>query len=333
MNEQLSEKDYRNKVADIAWDDYLAVKHLKEEFMQLVRSQPQAELRGFENSGCSGDFLQHSVQAENCFDCSEIRDCLNCYGVKGANDCLDLYSWGAQSELIYGSSRIGYSSKNIICSHLVFSGCENIEYSSNCHSSKDCFGCVGLKSKQYCILNKQYSKAEYFSLRERIVRQMNTNGEQQAYGTPLPYKLSHHPYNFSDAMLYFPLSKSEALRRGASWHEEEETNTKASRSWETLPGKTSEISDDILQESFSCETSAKIYRITKRELQAYRARNIPVPREHWRERLLKRIALLNPPRLHERVCPRTSRKITSSFPNTENWIVWERETYLTEFRS
>ena len=38
-----------------------------------------------------------------------------------------------------------------------------------------CFGCVGFKHKQYCILNKQYTKEEYEKLVQKIIKQMNDN--------------------------------------------------------------------------------------------------------------------------------------------------------------
>lgn len=68
MNEQLSEREYREKIKSIAWDDYLVLRRLKEEFRQHVRRHPQPNIRGVENSACSGDFLQHCITAENCFD-------------------------------------------------------------------------------------------------------------------------------------------------------------------------------------------------------------------------------------------------------------------------
>ncbi len=39
-----------------------------------------------------------------------------------------------------------------------------------------CIGCVGLKNKSYCILNKQYTKEEWYVLADQIFTQMNQQG-------------------------------------------------------------------------------------------------------------------------------------------------------------
>ena len=42
-----------------------------------------------------------------------------------------------------------------------------------CQSSSNIFGCIGLQSKQYCLLNKQYQKEEYLNIIEKIKKHMN----------------------------------------------------------------------------------------------------------------------------------------------------------------
>jgi hypothetical protein len=39
--------------------------------------------------------------------------------------------------------------------------CRNVWFSYDCHNCSDCFGCVNLRSKRYCIFNEQYTKEEY----------------------------------------------------------------------------------------------------------------------------------------------------------------------------
>ena len=41
------------------------------------------------------------------------------------------------------------------------------------YQGKDSKGCVSLRKKQYCILNKQYDKESYGKLKARIIDQMN----------------------------------------------------------------------------------------------------------------------------------------------------------------
>jgi hypothetical protein len=43
-------------------------------------------------------------------------------------------------------------------------------------SSKNLFGCIGLRHEEYCILNKKYSKEEFESLRVKIIEYMGKTG-------------------------------------------------------------------------------------------------------------------------------------------------------------
>src|SRR3989344_7314404 len=48
----------------------------------------------------------------------------------------------------------------------------NCCYCFTCQASSNLFGCIGIQSGEYCILNKKYSKEEYLELKEKIVKQM-----------------------------------------------------------------------------------------------------------------------------------------------------------------
>ena len=48
-----------------------------------------------------------------------------------------------------------------------------VQYSFFTINSSNLFGCVGLRNKQYCILNKQYTKEEYEKLVPKIIEHMN----------------------------------------------------------------------------------------------------------------------------------------------------------------
>jgi hypothetical protein len=73
--------------------------------------------------------------------------------------------------------------------------------------SKDCFGCVGLKNKQYCIFNKQYTKEAYIETVQRLIEHMQTLGE---WGRFSPQEHAPFSYNESVAQTYFPLDASQA---------------------------------------------------------------------------------------------------------------------------
>ena len=87
-----------------------------------------------------------------------------------------------------------------------------------CHHCQNCFGCVGLKNKSYCIFNKQYSKQEYNELVPKIIEHMKHPHPQplshrervaEERGEFFPARYSPYAYNETNAYDYFPLSREE----------------------------------------------------------------------------------------------------------------------------
>ena len=54
-------------------------------------------------------------------------------------------------------------------------GNRDLQYSEACSGSQNLFGCTALRTKEYCILNKQYTKEEYEDLVSKIMKHMNDN--------------------------------------------------------------------------------------------------------------------------------------------------------------
>ncbi|MBU0626703.1 hypothetical protein KKG31_00385 [Patescibacteria group bacterium] len=65
------------------------------------------------------------------------------------------------------------------------------------------FGCVGLKKKQYCIFNKQYTQEEYEKLVPQLIQKMKTEKERRFFDPAF----AAYPYNDSLAIEYFPIEK------------------------------------------------------------------------------------------------------------------------------
>ena len=59
---------------------------------------------------------------------------------------------------------------------------KNFEYSMYGSSVSNIFGCVGVQNKQYCILNKQYTKEEYEALVPKIIEHMTDMPYMDAKG-------------------------------------------------------------------------------------------------------------------------------------------------------
>lgn len=177
---------------------------------------------------------------------------------------------------------------------------QELSYVENCHSSKNLFGCSGIKHGEYCILNKRYPKEEYLKLRERIIEHMKKVGE---YGEFFPSALSHFGYNETVAQEYFPLKKEEALQKGFKWWDAlQKTTGKETISPEKIPDSILEIDDSILDEVLACVNCKRNYRIVQNELIFYKKHFIPIPHKCSYCRFSERLNFENPFKLWHRTC-------------------------------
>ena len=121
-------------------------------------------------------------------------------GFAGAGWCLDLYGWIdiAKSENIYNSVGVLDSSE--------------IYYSYYVQSCSFCLGCIWLKNKSYCILNKQYTKEERHAKVDEIFTQMDKNGTLGDF-----FPASMNPFYFNDTAAYLidsSFTKEEVTTKG-----------------------------------------------------------------------------------------------------------------------
>lgn len=101
--------------------------------------------------------VPYSKNLYYCFDSYKLEDSMYCEQCWGKNlvDC----TFAVECELGYqliDSNKCYNSTYLFNCNN-----CRDSHYSTLCVSCSDCFGCVGLTHKQYCIFNKQYTKEEY----------------------------------------------------------------------------------------------------------------------------------------------------------------------------
>ncbi|MEK7608002.1 MAG: hypothetical protein AAB495_00245 [Patescibacteria group bacterium] len=296
-NKQYSKEEYGKIVKDYALDTWSGAERAKKEFREFILGYPHefAILRNCIN--CTGDQM---------FNCKNMRDSFN---VRGSEDTkyfqngnliksgYDMATGGENEDCYEGITpdndyRTLFSIFSYKNSHA--------EYVENCHSGQNLFGCAGLKSAQYCILNKQYSKEEYQVIRAKIVAQMKEAGE---YGEFFPANLSHFGYNETTAQLYFPLTKEEALIKGCRWQDNFQftTGKETVRSCD-LPNAIADVKDSIMKEVLACVECRRNYLITHQELQFYRKTGVSLPRKCFYCRNLERYALKLPFKLWERSC-------------------------------
>jgi hypothetical protein len=196
-----------------------------------------------------------------------------------------------------------------------------------CLESQDCFGCVGLRRKQYCILNMQYSKSDYLHLKEKIIAQMQARGE---FGELFPMTFSPFAYNHSYAQQFFPLERREVMNFGSSWYDRSELDVRAACDASKLPDDAAATSESILVKS---ERSGRPFLISAYELKAHKRRQLPLPRVSYDERMMLRASSMFGATLYTRNCARSGNPIQTRIKPLSQKIVWDSEVWQKEFRA
>jgi hypothetical protein len=129
------------------------------EFEALKTKFPRLGQTGVGNENC--DWTDHVRSGKNCywsFDSAEIQDCLYSYFDWKVTSSIDT-QWSAFCERCYELSDSIESSDCYFSGYLAQS--YDLQYCFRCTSSHDCFGCVNLHNKEFCIFNVQHTEDEY----------------------------------------------------------------------------------------------------------------------------------------------------------------------------
>ncbi len=313
FNEQLTKEEYEKRMADIDLSDREVIQSYFEKFKAFQKEHPVKALNGVSNENSTGNYL---VNTQNCYDCFDVTNAQDSAYVGYGNNLKKVYDmtvFGASGvEFCYEVHEVGDKVNNTLFADQCWSDCYNVLYSKLClNNSHDLFGCVGLKKKQYCILNKQYSKEEYEVLVPKIIEHMKKTGE---WGEFFPVHLSPFAYNETLGNEYYPLDKDEVESRGWRWRDVtiEMPDVEKKIEAHQLPDRIEEVPDDILNWAILCEVTGQPFRITKKELDFYRRQKLPIPRRHSDQRHKDRFALRSPRHLHDRSCDECGTAIRSS---------------------
>ena len=296
FNTQYTAAEYDKRKQELHLDTRTGVEQLRANCQKFFSTKIHKYLQSEFNQQSFGDHLYHSTNATYCFDCTELENCKFCTKILKAKDCMDHTAWGMNAELTYECASCGDNIYDLKFCNTCTTQLSHCAYCYLCTASSNLFGCVGLKKKQYCILNKPYAPEEYKRLRQRLIEHMQRTGE---YGKFFPLALCPFAYNETVAMDYFPLTKVEALQQGYSWYEEERTFSAASFQ---LPDSINAVTDDVLQAVLVCNDCDKNYRLIKQELDFYKQLSIPVPNRCYTCRHLARVQRRNPIELWHRQC-------------------------------
>lgn len=304
FNENIGKEKWNEFIKNVKYTKSSISEYFKK-LEEIKRISPKrfAKISKCENS--TGDHLINCKNAQECFDCIKLEDCKYCFEVPNdAKDAMDFSTFGLTTNLIYECNSCGYNAYNILFSNDTWPNVRDCLYCDNVQSSKSCFGCVGLKHEEYCILNKKYSKEEYESTVATIIEKMIERGE---WGEFMPMGISQYGYNETLANDYFPLDKEGAESIGAKWREDTRLVQYDGPFYEPKDDINDYISSEedrklLLSGVLKCETTNKPYKIIPQELAFYMKHGIPIPRTSFEARHKARINKRNKMRLWERQC-------------------------------
>ena len=323
LNEQVSKDRFEKEKARLLNGSASGWQEGENLFSQAYAA---ARHRAVHNLNCENAVGDHLINCRNCwmsFDGHESEDVFYTVSMGTSKDIYYCYSAGWPTcEWVYNSAVTRGSNNIAFCYYTYFSS--NLRYCDSLMSCRDCFGCTGLKHRQYCILNRQYSQADYENLRSRIIEHMKNTGE---WGSYFPIKYSTFAYNETCAQDYHPLAKDEVSARGWLWRDLPKSYEHTGPVYH-LPDSRQAASADMTKEVLACKTTGKNYRLVKQELSFYEKLNLPLPKECPAARHARRLNQRNPLRLEQRSCAVTGEKVYSSYPVSRCSRVFSDKAYL-----
>ncbi|MEK9175621.1 MAG: hypothetical protein AAB795_03475, partial [Patescibacteria group bacterium] len=291
LNQQYTKEEYKKERAKYDFGSYKALCEFRKKFAEFIKEYPRRYGFIYKSKNCIGDNILNSKNVYMGFDLfGEIED--SKYVIHGfsGKDYYDAYGFGANANNSYEVVDTGDNATLNLFAVFTHS-CQNTNYTYACKNCANLFGCVGLRSKKYCILNKQYTKEEYETLAPKIIAHMKNmpyvdkRGRAYKYGEFFPTELSPFAYNETIAQEYYPKTKSEVFEAGYKWREPDAKQHAITLQPADLPDHIKDVQDDILNQVIACEHRGNCneqcmgaFKIIPSELQFYRAMNLALPR-------------------------------------------------------
>ena len=295
LNEQLSKDEYFRRVSTLNIHIRQFFDTFQDEYLELVRKLGSeltiggdcTESSGKYLRGCSG--IEDSVSCTSCFNsallynCDTVDSSLNCVSSRQITRSFNLVN-------CCGGDNIRFS---LNCGPSV----SNLSHCIDCRESSNLIGCVGLIGKEYCVLNKQLTKAQFEEFAGQLAEELTF--AKQA-GRFLPLSMSPFAYNQSEAAEHFPLGAVQAKLLGFRW-EERQDEFKPFDYVKDIGSNLSDVPDtagdssreSIADDVFICSLSGRPFQVIGPELSLLTLLRIPLPVCCFDQRLINRNRRLN----------------------------------------
>lgn len=282
FNQQLSREEYEEKIKAIDLGSYKIFKEYKRRFFDEIMSRAKY-IRLINNENSDGNFLINTKNCHHCYDVENAQDC--CYLRIGANGLRDVHHSHAivdGSELIYGnvSTTEAYNCHNVI-------GCwttKDSAYGEFLQGCQNCIGCISLRYKKNCILNKQYSPEEFQRIKKHIMEELG-----EYWGSPLPLKLAPFDYQDSAYRDYSALSPDEVEKMGWRYGNEQIGQSSGSLSTDEISDNIKDFDGKNIGKAYRCVVSGRPFKIIEQEYRLLKKIIAPLPRRHFEIRFQERV--------------------------------------------
>lgn len=324
-NVQYTREEYFKKKEELALNTRAGIEQAKGKFEKMWRGAFHKHLKLTNTDNVVGDQVSNSRNSYGVFDFNNGADNVKYvnWGAKSLKDSYDVGpGCGDGSELTYEGVGVGVQDNKVLFCSIAWY-CSDVLYSYAMNNSRDCFGCTAMNGKQYCILNKQYSKEEYEALVPKIIQHMkdmpyvDKSGLKYEFGEFFPAEISPFAYNESIAQDYFPITPNIAEQSGYRWREYVPNTYVTSIRGQDLPDKIEDVEKSILDEVIECEVTKKPFKIFEDELSFYKRLNLPVPSVHPDERHNRRLRLRNEMRFYKRKCYNCEKIVDTTYRPVE----------------
>lgn len=323
FNKQVSKEDYEKKMKEIFNGSYKNLQNVRQFWKKhLVDNAIFRDSYQVSCENCIGNDLKNCKHVKEAFNVTNCEDCAYLYDVLDAKDCMDLNYSLYKPELSYEliSTLNMTNSAFSMASHF----CNEVFYCDQCNNSKNLFGCDGLNHKQYCILNKQYTKEEYENLKAKIIDHMKNTGE---WGEFINADISPFGYNETVAQEYFPLNKEEASKSNYKWQEQEQVSKAENADVIKAEDLPDILSGKEMNKAIMAQSTGKLFKIIQKEFDFHLKNGLPLPRKDPDQRHLDRMELRTSRKLFDRKCSKCEKGISSVYEQNRKEKVYCEKCY------
>ena len=323
FNKEYSAEEYMKMKAELDLSVPSVHEKLRTELQKLKLQIPHRFMQSNKVENVSGNYIYECKNVHDSFYADRSEDCRYCAQVVDMKDCYD-NNYTEENELCY-EYIAAYKNTRMLFSKL----CQSSDgmYCDACHTSRNLFGCTGMRNAEYCILNKQYTKEEYEELVPKIVEHMRSTGE---WGEFFPITISPFGYNETVAHEYFNMNKDEVLQKGWEWRDEEESQEKYMGPVVDVPSNIDDVDDVFCEKILRCKDTGKLFRIIEQELNLYRELHLPIPEHSPNARHFHRLGLRNPRELWTRKCDKCGEEMQTSYSPEREETIYCETCYMAE---